>query len=76
VVRVCDSGIGIPPQLLSRVFDLFRQVDEAGPRARPGLGVGLAIVRSLVELHGGKIVAKSRGVGSGSEFTVSLPGAG
>lgn len=73
VVRVCDSGIGIAPQMLPHVFDIYRQVDDTGPRARPGLGIGLAIVRSLVELHDGNVIATSKGFGSGSEFTVSLP---
>lgn len=73
VVRVRDSGIGIAPQMLPHVFDLFRQVDAASPQSRPGLGIGLTIVRSLVELHGGNVVAASRGVGRGSEFTVTLP---
>lgn len=73
VVRVRDSGIGIAPHLLPYIFDLFRQGEETGPRARAGLGIGLAIVRSLVELHGGTVTAASSGAGHGSEFTVSLP---
>lgn len=73
MVRVRDSGIGIAPQMLPHVFDLFRQVDAASPQSRSGLGIGLTIVRSLVELHGGNVVAASRGAGKGSEFTVTLP---
>jgi signal transduction histidine kinase len=73
VVRVRDSGIGIKPEVLPHIFDLFKQADEAAPRSKPGLGIGLALVRSLVELHGGSISAASAGVGQGSEFTVCLP---
>lgn len=71
--RVSDSGIGIPPQLLPRIFELFTQADAKDPQHRSGLGVGLAVVRSLVELHGGSVTAASRGHGHGSEFTVCLP---
>lgn len=73
VVRVCDSGIGIPPAALLRVFDLFFQ-DAAAAKMRPdGLGIGLAIVRELVESHGGTITASSEGTGCGSAFVVTLP---
>lgn len=71
--RVSDSGIGIAPQVLPRIFELFTQADDHDPQFRSGLGVGLAVVRSLVELHGGSVTAASRGPGQGSEFTVSLP---
>jgi two-component system CheB/CheR fusion protein len=73
VVRIRDSGIGIAPNALPYIFDLFRQADEAAPYSRSGLGIGLAVVRSLVELHGGSVTAVSAGLGRGSEFTVSLP---
>jgi signal transduction histidine kinase len=73
VVRVRDSGIGIKPEVLPRIFDLFKQADEAAARCKAGLGIGLALVRSLVELHGGSVTAASAGVGQGSEFTVCLP---
>ena len=73
VVRVRDSGIGIAPQVLPRLFDLFRQADEAVPRSQSGLGIGLALVRILVESHGGSVTAASAGLGQGSEFTVRLP---
>jgi signal transduction histidine kinase len=73
IVRVRDSGIGIAPEALPHIFDLFKQGNAADPRSKPGLGVGLAVVRSLVELHGGSVTAASAGVGQGSEFTVRLP---
>jgi two-component system, sensor histidine kinase len=73
VVCVRDTGIGIAPDALPHVFDLFRQCDPAALRSRSGLGVGLALVRALVELHGGSVRAESAGLGRGSEFTVSLP---
>jgi CheY-like chemotaxis protein len=71
VLRIVDSGIGIAPQDLERVFDLFTQVERgAGGR---GLGIGLALVRRLLELHGGSITANSAGEGLGTEFVVRLP---
>jgi signal transduction histidine kinase len=73
VVRIRDSGIGIAPDALPYIFDLFRQADEAAPHSRSGLGIGLALVRNLLELHGGSVTAASAGVGQGSEFTVRLP---
>jgi len=72
-IRVRDNGIGIPPPLLPRVFDLFTQVDRATERAPGGLGIGLALVRNLVEMHGGTVSAHSEGKGRGSEFVVRLP---
>jgi PAS domain S-box-containing protein len=74
VVRVVDDGIGIPPNMLDKVFDLFTQVDPSNSRARTGLGIGLTLARSLVELHGGSVEARSFGKDSGSEFIVRLPG--
>jgi PAS domain S-box-containing protein len=71
LVSVTDSGIGIAPEALPRVFEMFVQVDRT--RARGGLGIGLALSRSLVEMHGGSIEARSRGLGQGSEFVVRLP---
>jgi signal transduction histidine kinase len=76
VVRVRDSGIGITAEALPHIFDLFKQAHEGDPRSRDGLGVGLAVVRSLIELHGGSVTAASSGSGHGSEFTVRLPMAG
>ncbi|WP_437573724.1 ATP-binding protein [Sorangium sp. So ce887] len=73
VLRVRDTGRGIPAAMLDRVFDLFTQVDQTIDRSTGGLGLGLTLVRRLVELHGGSVVAASAGPGLGSEFTVRLP---
>jgi signal transduction histidine kinase/ActR/RegA family two-component response regulator len=73
VVSVRDNGIGIPPSQLTQVFDMFTQVDRSHRRAQGGLGIGLTLVRSLVSLHGGTVVARSEGPGAGSEFIVRLP---
>jgi PAS domain S-box-containing protein len=73
VLSVRDSGIGIPKDLLPKVFDLFVQGDRTPARSEGGLGVGLALVRSLVEMHGGSVTAASAGPGKGSEFVVRLP---
>lgn len=73
VVSVRDSGIGIAPDILPHVFDLYMQADPASRRAEGGLGIGLALVRSLVELHGGEVTASSSGLGQGSEFCIRLP---
>jgi PAS domain S-box-containing protein len=74
VVRVRDTGIGIPADMLARVFEPFVQTDAAREKSQGGLGLGLALVKSLVELHGGTVVACSDGPGRGSEFVVRLPG--
>lgn len=73
VIRVRDTGVGIDAQLLPHVFDLFTQADRSLARSRGGLGIGLTVVKHLVELHGGSVRAASRGIGEGSEFTVRLP---
>jgi signal transduction histidine kinase/CheY-like chemotaxis protein len=73
LIRVSDSGIGIPLSMLPRIFDLFTQVESSIPRSQGGLGLGLPLVRSLVELHGGRVSATSPGPGGGSELTVRLP---
>jgi signal transduction histidine kinase len=73
VIRIRDSGIGIAPEVLPHVFDLFTQGNIADPRSAKGLGIGLAVVRELVELHGGRVTAASAGLGQGSEFAVLLP---
>jgi PAS domain S-box-containing protein len=73
LVRVRDNGLGIAPEMLHRVFDLFTQANEDGQLSAGGLGVGLTLVRRLVEMHGGVVEAHSAGRGCGSEFTVRLP---
>jgi signal transduction histidine kinase len=72
-IRVRDNGIGIEPAALPAVFDLFTQASRAAERAQSGLGIGLALVKRLVELHGGAVEARSDGLGRGSEFIVWLP---
>jgi CheY-like chemotaxis protein len=72
-IRVQDTGIGIRPEFLPFVFDRFRQADASTTRRYGGLGLGLSIVRNLVELHGGSVRAESAGDGRGSRFVVSLP---
>ncbi|HEX2565746.1 MAG TPA: hybrid sensor histidine kinase/response regulator [Burkholderiales bacterium] len=73
VLRVHDSGVGMPPELAARVFDLFMQGEAAQQRGRGGLGIGLTLVKHLAELHGGKAFAASSGPGQGSVFTITLP---
>ncbi|RSZ56317.1 response regulator [Massilia atriviolacea] len=73
VIAVSDSGIGIPPEALERVFEMFSQLEPALKRAHGGLGIGLALVKGLVELHHGTVRASSAGPGNGSTFTVRLP---
>jgi CheY-like chemotaxis protein len=73
IIRVRDTGIGIAPDLLPKIFDLFTQADRTLSRSRGGLGIGLTLVRSLVELHDGRVTAHSKGLGQGSEFVVRLP---
>jgi PAS domain S-box-containing protein len=73
IVRVRDDGIGIAPDLLPRIFDLFVQANRSLDRAHGGLGIGLTLVQRLVKLHGGSVEAHSEGLGQGSEFTVRLP---
>jgi len=72
-ISVRDSGIGIEPAVLLRVFDMFAQADAAATCSEGGSGIGLAVVRDLVEMHGGTVRAVSAGLGFGSEFTVFLP---
>jgi signal transduction histidine kinase len=73
VVRVKDTGVGIPRDVLPHIFELFTQVDRTLNRSQGGLGVGLALVRRLVEMHRGKVSVHSDGPGTGTEFTVELP---
>jgi len=73
IVRVTDTGIGIPPEMLAQVFEMFTQVNRTLDRSHGGLGIGLALVKRLVELHGGTITALSPGLGEGSTFTVRFP---
>jgi CheY-like chemotaxis protein len=73
IVRIIDNGIGIPRELLPQVFDMFVQVDRSIERAEGGLGIGLSLVKRLVEMHEGSVEAISSGLGLGSEFVVRLP---
>ena len=73
VITVADTGIGIPPEKLSTIFDMFTQIDASLERSRGGLGIGLTLVKRLVEMHGGSIEARSEGEGKGSQFIVRLP---
>ena len=73
IVRVVDTGLGFPPSMLDEVFEMFTQVNRTLERAQGGLGIGLALVKRLVELHGGTIAALSPGLGEGSTFKVRLP---
>jgi two-component system, chemotaxis family, CheB/CheR fusion protein len=72
-VKVKDTGIGIPPEKLGSVFEMFMQVDRSLERSQGGLGIGLTLVKRLVEMHGGSVAAYSEGLGRGSEFVVRLP---
>jgi PAS domain S-box-containing protein len=72
-LHIRDNGIGIAPDMLPHVFDLFVQLDEAATRSQGGLGIGLTLVKNLIEMHSGTVEAKSAGLGKGSEFIVRLP---
>jgi len=73
VIRVADDGVGIAPERIGTIFELFAQAENAIGRAQGGMGIGLALVRNLVELHGGNVIAQSDGLGKGSAFVVILP---
>jgi signal transduction histidine kinase/CheY-like chemotaxis protein len=73
VISIQDKGVGIPPEKLPEMFELFSQGDRSLARSEGGLGIGLTVVKKLVEMHGGTITAKSEGLGKGSEFVIRLP---
>jgi PAS domain S-box-containing protein len=73
IIHVRDNGIGIAAENLPRLFEMFTQVDSSLERSRDGLGIGLTLVKTLVEMHGGDVAVRSEGLGRGSEFTVRLP---
>jgi len=73
LVKVEDSGIGISPEVLPHIFDLFTQAEFAGDRKSEGLGIGLSVVKDLTQLHGGTVQVRSDGIGKGAEFAVRLP---
>jgi CheY-like chemotaxis protein len=73
IVSVKDAGIGILPEMLPKIFDMFTQVDRSSERSQGGLGIGLTLVRQLAQMHGGSVTAFSEGPGRGSEFVVRLP---
>jgi signal transduction histidine kinase len=73
VIRVRDNGMGIPADLMPMIFNLFTQLDSTSGPAQSGLGIGLALVQRLVEMHGGSVTARSDGLGHGSEFVIRLP---
>ena len=73
VFQIRDTGIGIPPEMLNGIFDLFTQVERSIERSQGGLGIGLTLVQRIVQMHGGVVEAKSQGPGLGSEFTVRIP---
>ncbi len=73
IISIRDNGAGIPSEMLEQIFEMFRQVDQTLDRSHGGLGLGLTLVKRLVELHGGKVEAHSAGEGQGSEFTIRLP---
>ena len=73
MIRVRDDGIGIAAEHLPRLFEMFAQVDTSLERSRDGLGIGLTLVKTLVEMHGGTVEVHSEGLGRGSEFEVRLP---
>ncbi|WP_175517117.1 ATP-binding response regulator [Planctomicrobium piriforme] len=72
-LSVRDTGLGLDAELLPHVFDLFTQADRSLERSEGGLGIGLTLVKTLVEMHGGSVLARSEGIGKGSEFTITLP---
>src|SRR6476660_424322 len=73
VVKVEDNGIGISPEVLPHIFDMFTQAEFIGDRSEAGLGIGLSVVKDITQLHGGSVQVRSDGIGKGSEFTIRLP---
>jgi PAS domain S-box-containing protein len=73
VIEIVDTGIGMTPDLVTHAFDLFAQAERTSDRASGGLGLGLALVKSLVNLHGGSVTCESKGLGKGSKFTIAIP---
>ena len=73
VIRVRDNGVGLTPEACTKVFELFSQVGKTLDRSQGGLGIGLALVKRLVEMQGGHVAAESQGLGQGSAFVVRLP---
>jgi signal transduction histidine kinase len=73
VVTIEDNGVGIPPEMLTTIFEMFTQIRESNDKAQGGLGIGLTLAKTLVELHGGRVEAHSEGTGKGSRFSVCLP---
>jgi signal transduction histidine kinase len=73
LIHVADNGVGIPHDMLPKIFELFTQVESSRAQSEGGLGIGLSLVKQLVTLHGGTVQVRSDGEGKGSEFTVRLP---
>src|SRR5581483_3536987 len=73
VITITDNGVGIPAELLPRIFDLFVQSNRSLDRSQGGLGIGLSVVRRLIEMHGGRVSAASDGPGSGARFELIVP---
>lgn len=73
MVTIEDTGIGIPADMLDSIFEMFAQVDRSQDSSSSGLGIGLALVKRFVEMHGGSVAARSEGRGKGTRFTVQLP---
>jgi signal transduction histidine kinase len=73
LIRIRDNGIGIPSELMPMIFNLFTQLDRTSGPSQSGLGIGLALVQRLIEMHGGSVAARSEGLGKGSEFLIRLP---
>jgi two-component system CheB/CheR fusion protein len=73
MIQIQDTGIGIAPERLTRIFELFSRGEDGDTEGREGLGIGLAVVKGVVERHGGRVEARSAGIGNGATFTVTFP---